>query len=903
MAVLFGRSVEQAELDRLIEGVRAGVSAALVVRGEAGIGKSALLDYAAACADGLRVLRGVGVESEAELPFSALHLLLRGELGRVGALPAPQAAALRGALGLASADGRDRFLIGLAVLSLLAELAEDAPVLCLVDDAQWLDRASAEALLFAARRLGADKIGMVFAARGDGRGFPAAGLPERTLTGLDRGAAAELLAARVTGAAPEVMNRVLDDAAGNPLALIELPDLQLEPSRPSFAISTVPVEGRVREAFGEQLRRLPAPVRALLTIAAAEDTGDLAVLLRAGATIGGALPDLAFAEQAGLVRLTERSIAFRHPLIRAAAYQTAPLAARLAAHLELAQIFGELGDDDRRAWHLAAGASGHDDEIAAELDRAAEHAGRRGGHSAAAAAHERAAQLTASADGRGRRLAAAAHSAATAGEHDRAAMLAERAGRLLPDGPAKARLAPIRAAAELRRGSPRAAGRGLLAAAATVADPEVAAPLLVEAARHGWFGADRSIVAEAADRLAALARVPARLSGWTRATAAIMAGDLAEGVPVLRDLADGRWSDPPQVRLLVAFALHTAGADAPACELAENVVAECRALGALDLLPQALQVTAQIEAFLGRYGRARALATEAMSLAHDSGQGHWNGLFVGVLARVAACEGDDETTHALTAELFRAAGRSSPPIEAWAGAALGLLDLGHRRYESALDHLDPVVHGPARYSLAATFALPDHVEAAVRAGRPELVGDSAARFATFAEHSRSAWARSTALRCKALTAPDQAERYFAEAVRVPRDAERPLERARTELLYGEWLRRSRRRAEARRLLRSALETFERIDAHGWSGRARTELRASGETAAVPDAPGDALAVLTPQERQVVQLAASGLSNRDIGAQLFLSHRTVSYHLYKAFPKLGIASRAELARLYLEAAPR
>lgn len=1038
---MFGRAEELARIERLVRDVRDGASGCLVVRGEAGIGKSTLLARAGQSADGLRVLRGVGIESESELPFAALHLLLRRDLDRIDALPSPQAAALRGALGLSSEVRQDRFVVGLAVLSLLTDLAEDAPLLCLIDDAQWLDHATADALLFTARRLGSESIALVFAARDGEVAFPAPGLPELTLTGLPPDAAADLLTERRAHLPPPVRDRILHDAAGNPLALIELPEpapyhphtppppppahnanspdahtpggpsahapgslsaktpASSEPHAPSAPPTDSPntpaahtlggraahaaggsvAEGAgglvarsaggpnartrdivaardpdgsgagsvgervaasgVHDAFLRRIQALPGRTRDLLTVLAADATGDLELVLRAAAPIGISRDDLLPAEEARLIRWTASGVAFRHPLMRTAAYRGAPLEGRLAAHRALAHALAGAGAEDQRAWHLAASAYGHDSEAATALDRAAERAGARAAHGAAATAYRRAAELTASGDERGRRLAKAAHSTAMSGDPAGAAALATSAERLLADPVEKARLAPLHAAVDLVRGSPWAAGRTLLAAAATVDDASVAVPLLMEAARHAWFCADRLLIAEAADRVAAFGPSVQGQAAWLSGLAAMAAGDLAGGLPRILEAAGqpggmpghldatsghsgsesgrsggaagclgvggaragpytGAGLGDPQTRMMAAFAAHRAGADAAALEMMEPVLADLRVRGALDLLPQALQFTAQVELFEGRHGQARMLIAEAVRLARDVGQGHWNALFAGVLARVAAIEGDAEAVRRQAAELRRASG-GSPAIDAWGDAALGLLDLGEGRYEAALERLDPVVSGPGHNSLGALFALPDHVEAAARTGRPDLADGSLVRFAEYAAHCRQPWARAVALRCRALSGADgEAGALYAEAVDAHADGGRPLEAARTRLLYGEWLRRARRRAEAGRMLRAALAEFERLGAAGWAGRARTELGASGgPREAVPPVPlDDPLAVLTPQERQIVQLAATGLSNRQIGARLFLSHRTVGYHLYKAFPKLGLTSRSELARV-------
>ncbi|WP_344951194.1 ATP-binding protein, partial [Actinomadura miaoliensis] len=486
-------------IDRLLADVRLGRSGALVLRGEAGIGKSALLDYAAAAAgDGVRVLRGAGVEPEMELPFAGLHLLLRPALEGIGRLPAPQAEALRGALGLVPAPGKDLFLVGLAVLTLLADLAERCPLVCLVDDAHWLDHASAEALLFAARRLEAEGVALVFAARDDDRPFPAPGVAELRLDGLDAAAAAELLAERAADLPPRVRDRILEDALGNPLALLELP-ATLSPAQRrgelpvrAVGLGEVTASSRLRQTFCDRVAALPGGTGALLLVAAADDTGRLDVVLEAAGRLGASLADIAPAETARLVRVTDGRLVFRHPLIRAAVYQNAPVTLRLATHRALAEsLDGHADDADRRAWHLASAATGPDEDTAAALERCAEHARTRGGYAAVAAAYERAAQLTPARLDRGRRLVAAATAALDAGWWRRATELAEAAIPDLEDPPALARAAQVRAAVATAEGRPRAAHALLTEAAGmlTGRDDDTAAAMYSEATTAAWLAA------------------------------------------------------------------------------------------------------------------------------------------------------------------------------------------------------------------------------------------------------------------------------------------------------------------------------------------------------------------------------------------------------------------------------
>ncbi|MFD0690168.1 AAA family ATPase [Actinomadura fibrosa] len=901
--VLRGREKQRARIGALVEAAREGRGGVLVVRGEAGIGKTALLDDAARTADaeGVRVLRATGAEAEAQLPFAALQMLLRPVLPRLDGLPEVQASALRAALGLARPDGADRFLVGLAVLTLLSDLAADRPVLCLADDAHWLDPSSAGALLFAARRLGAERVAMVLAARD---GFAAPGLPELPLDGLDRDAAAALLADSAPDLAGGVRDRVIEEAAGNPLALLELPRGLDRAERTGQAPPppALPATGRVLAAFGDRAERLPERARLALTVAAAEGTGDLGTVLAAARLLGATADDLAACERAGLLRTAGARIAFRHPLVRAAAYQRAPLTARLAVHTALA----DSTDGDRRALHRAAASPAPDEDVAAELERAADGSRGRGGPATASSLYEHAARLSPAPDDRTRRLIRAAQSAIAGGRTGRAAELAGRAaGRDLAPGP-RAELTMVRATAEFERCAPAGTARDLADAAAAVApaDPGLAVTLLVMAAGNAWSAGEDGEVRRAAALAAgigpaAVGACTTRASGETASATAALVGlgriaarDAASGVPLLRDTLEAARADPPGsliARLLVLSLALLLGEDEAAAELAAADVAHARRSGLAGALPAALQVLAETQVAAGLHRDAAATVAEALGLARETGQRHREGRLAAVTARIAAVGGDEERCAAGAA----AAGRSVAEAAAAGAAALGLLHLGLGRHETALRVLEEAVTGPARHTAAAVFALPDLVEAAVRAGVPARAEAARERFAAWAAAIDRPWASAVALRCRALLSP--ADETFAAAVDLHGRGGRPFERARTELLYGEWLRRARRRSDARVPLRSALAAFERLGAAPWAARVRAELRATGETAPAPPPDGDPLGRLTPQELQIVRLAAAGASNRDIAARLFLSHRTVEYHLYKAYPKLGVASRAELAR--------
>ncbi|WP_204037049.1 AAA family ATPase [Micromonospora qiuiae] len=897
---LHGRKPEQDAIAELLAGARAGTSSSLVLRGEPGIGKTALLDHAAAAAGDMRLVRGTGVEFEAELPFSGLQMLLRPALGSLAALPGPQRAALEAAFGLGPADGCEPMLVGLAVLSLLTEYADETGLLCLVDDAQWLDRASREVLLFAARRLHAERVVMIFAVR-DGEGtFPAPGLPELRLTGLAPAAAAALLDRHPL--TPAVRHRLLAEACGNPLALLELPAALAAENGSAFPPGALPLTSRLQLAFHGQVSRMPQASQSLLLVAAADETAELAVILRAAATLGAAIEDLAPAERAGLVLhgdINGTAIRFRHPLIRAAVYQRAPLGQRLAVHRALAAALGP-EHADRRAWHLAAAATEADEEVAAALERTAARARERSGHEAAAAAYERAARLTVEPDARAHREALAAEAALEAGDLERARTLGCRAARRLDKSPTvKARVAHVRALADFWQGSYSTAHRLLLDGAELIrdADPARAAVLLIQAVHTSWYLGERQLAAtldllgalplDDADPLAPVGRYLVHLDR-SRSEQPPPLGD------TLAAMRRGGQASDQAIMILCGAAL-ASGQDADAYELAIALAAEHRARGGAGRLPTVLFFVVEGEVFTGRHLDALATASEALGLARDTGQHQWVSQFSSVLAYLDAAKGEEAACRRNAEQgLAGATPGTISPGAPWAHWSLGLLDLGLGRPEAALARFERLTREPMRHHICATRSTPDLVESAVRVGAPERAAEPLARFEWWAGSVRQPWADALVLRCRGLLATDdRAEAFYTAALELHDQDGRALEYARTALLYGEWLRRARRKAEARGPLRDAVEVFDRIGMRPWAERARGELTATGAQDQGPRAGGGMAAGLTPQELQIARLAAQGLSNRDIAAQLFLSHRTVGYHLYKAYPKLGVVSRGEL----------
>ncbi|MGC7098614.1 AAA family ATPase [Amycolatopsis lurida] len=883
--MLRGRQAEREAIGALLTGARDGISGALVLRGEPGIGKTSLLDHAAENAGDLRVLRGVGIESEAELPFAGLHLLLRPVLDRLDALPELQRRALEGAFGLGHGGDGDRFLIGAGVLTLLAE---QGPLLCLVDDAQWLDQASADALLFAARRLDREGVVLLFAARDYADAFAATGLPELRLEGLDQQSATALLDDTGIELPAELRERLVAETRGNPLALRELPAVVS-----AHDAGPMPLTNRVLDAFWHQVRSLPGPCRTLLLLAAADQTGELKTLLRAAGRLGAGLTDLEPAEERGLIALTDGALAFRHPLIRAAVYHGAAASSRITVHSALA---AEHADPDLRAWHLAAAATGPDERVATELEQAAGRASARGGHAAAATTYERASRLSEQSGESTRRLLLACEAATRAGRLDWANTLAESFPPEV-DPAMRVRLIQVRASADFAKGDLRHAHKLLVEGAALADDPAQAFWMLVRALHAAWAApTDVRMLAEPLDRFDEVGLDPddpllsmAWLARW--GTAMVLDRDTTEFPPLDEVLAKARAAAAemgPRGMTEVASRALVAARDEESAEIATELIADARAKGVVIALPAALGHLTLVQAVLGRHREARVTGAECLRIAADTGQPLWAGYTAGALAYLAAVEGDEKSCRHY-AELTTADAASG---DTWAQVALALLDLGHGRIQDAFDRLREVTGGPSRHLSGVVRCVPDQMEAAVRLGRPQDAADSLEMFATWAETMDRPWIHALLARCRALTTAD-AEPFFVRALELHPHDSRPFDRARTELLYGEWLRRARRKSKARDHLGTASRMFEELGSAPWAARARAELGATGAGVSRTAATGR-FTELTPQELQITQLAARGLANRDIAAQLYLSPRTVAYHLYKAYPKLGITSRGELA---------
>lgn len=894
--MIVGRTFERFRLNRLVADAKDGQSRTLLLRGEAGIGKTALLDYAADTADGMRVLRVSGIESEAEIPFAAVQLMLAAYADRIDALPQPQARALRSAVGMSSDPG-DRLLVGAATMTLLSDLAGHQPLLCLLDDVQWFDQSSIDSLLFALRRLHTDPIATILAVRDGDRPFTASGIESLPLTRLESGDAANLVTA-VRTLPRDVTDRIVAESGGNPLAIVELASTGSEAGHLPAAVAPLPATGRLEGHYRQQIRGLPERTRRALLLAAADSGLELQSFVVATSRFDVQAADLEPAEAARLVQVTPEAVQFRHPLIRAAAYQEAPFAERLDAHRALAEVLSDPREADRRAWHLAAAAAGIDENTAMELEHAAERATARGAPASAARALYRAAQLSNGQAAQARRLIAAARAAYDAGQLDRAAELSAAGAALTVDAGEVADAAWIRAQVAYERSSPAEASALALQAAAPVlvADPNRAASVLIEASWCARDAADEELLRQCGDQARAVRGGRAVVTDAVAAFADYLrSGDQASVSPMqkLLSAAHDDVLDGTLECLAAGFMGLLIGEDETARSVLEDIVAGLRTQGALGWLPYAQEPLALAQLVTGRFRDAETNVAEAVSTGAELGLDLQVVVLTAISAWLAAVRGDVATS-AEQAHLVLGDTRRHAMAARHATWALALIDLMAGHADSALDRLDDVCAGPVGWDVTIR-AIPDHVEAAVRAGRLDRARRHLPRLAAWAGHVESAASTALLLRCEALLADgEMAEQGFQASLRI--EGCGPYDRARTQVAYGEWLRRHRRRTEARAVLVEALFTFERIAAGGWRHRVHTELGALGGP--IPDLPADddGGRILTPQELQVVRRAALGLSNREIAAQLFISPRTVGYHLYKAYPKLGVSRRTELAHL-------
>jgi len=900
---LLSRRSECAALDQLVASVRAGSSRALVLRGEAGVGKSALLEYLVQHASGCGIAQALSVESEMELAYAGLQQLCAPFLDRLERLPGPQRDTLGTAFGLRDGEAPGRFLVGLAVLSLLSDIAERRPLVCIVDDAQWLDAASAQALAFVARRLGAESVGLVFAVREPSGERHLAGLPELAVRGLDDGDAQELLGTVLTGPLDErVRDRIVAETRGNPLALLELPRGRTPAELAGgFGLSGGPaVPGRIEQSFRERLAPLPSSTRLLLLVAAAEPTGDPVLVWRAAAGLGIGPDAAASAAAAGLVDFGAQ-VRFGHPLVRSAVYRAGAPEERRRVHRALAEATDAEGDPDRRAWHRAQAASGLDEDVAAELERSAGRARARGGLAAGAAFHERAVELTPDLRRRAQRALLAAQGKHRAGAPDAALRLLAmaQAGPLDEHERARAQLLHAQITFAMTRG--RDAPPLLLEAARRLEslDPRLARETYLEAFAAA-LSADR-LVRGGDEREVAAAVLAA---GWEPATRAcdLLLDGLAlltregyvAGAPALkvalRAFRDEPLSEEDELRWLwLACRIARALADDGAWdELTARHLDVARRAGAFAALPVALTDRALVELFSGRIGVAMSLAAESDAVVEATGShltlrtsivlANWRGRDAEALALIEAHRED---------VLRRGEGLWLAAND-W-GSAIRYNGLG--RYEDALVAAEQAADA-ARGLGPSILLLAELIEAAARSGQAERAAGPLAQLAEIAQAVGTDWALGTHARAAAMLAEEgTAERLYREAIERLSHIKTRATLARAHLLYGEWLRREHRRVDAREQLRVAYAMLSDMGMEAFAERARRELLATGET--VRKRTVETLDELTPQEVQVARLAAGGQTNPQIGAQLFLSPRTVEWHLSKVFGKLGVSSRKEL----------
>jgi DNA-binding CsgD family transcriptional regulator len=906
-ARLRGRSGEVRVLAGLIAAVRAGESRVLVVRGEPGVGKTALLDELAGQAEGCRVVRAAGTQSEMELAFAGLHQLLTPMLDHLEQLPVPQRAALQTAFGLSAGPAPDRFLVALAVLGLLAEAAGDRPLVCVVDDEQWLDQASAQALGFAARRLAADPVGLVFAARVPGAEL--AGLPELAVGGLAEGDARAVLDAALTGPLDaRVRDQIVAESGGNPLALLELPR-GLTPGELAGGFGlpgATSLTGRIEDSFRRRLDALPAPARRLLLVAAADPSGDLSLVWRAAGRLGLPVQEAAaLAAEAGLAEFGAR-VRFRHPLVRSVAYRSVSFPERQEAHAVLAEVTDPAADPDRRAWHRAQAAAGPDEEVAAELERCAGRAQARGGLAAAAAFLERSVRLTADPAHLVERALAAAQANMQAGAFDKALGLLVMTGAWPLDEFASARVDLLRGQIAFASAAGRDAPLLLLKAARRLE------PLNLDLARETYldaWGATLLVGEPAAGDLAEICRAaralprsphpgPAEL--LLDGLALLSPDGLGAAAPALRQALSLFASDSISARdrlrwgwLAQAAALMLWDDEGWRAILARQIQL-ARNAGALDRLPVDLESAGVNAAWSGDFRAAAALIAEAEAVCEATGS-----RIPSFTALLLVClRGSQAEAIGLIDTINAADAGGQGTAVTYARWAAAILHNGLGRYEQAREAARQAAGNPAGLH-ASQWALPELIEAAVRTRNMSMADDALQRLAGMTQVIGTDLALGLEARSRALTAAgDTADGLYREAIdRLGRTRLRP-ELARSHLLYGEWLRRQGRRSQAREQLRTAHGMLDEIGMEAFAERARTELAATGETARkrVPRAAVEASQELTAQEAQVAQLARDGLSNPEIGARLFISSHTVQYHLSKVFAKLGISSRGQLHRV-------
>jgi DNA-binding CsgD family transcriptional regulator/tetratricopeptide (TPR) repeat protein len=877
----------------------------LVVRGDPGIGKSALLAAASAAASskGVSVMRAAGAQSEIGLAFAGLHQLLRPVLARLDCLPGPQRDALSAAFGAIDVPAPDPFLIALAALNLLADAAGRVPVLLVVDDAQWLDPPTASALAFIARRVEAEPIALLFALRdGVASSLDGAGLPELCLGGLDGKAAGELVDASAADLTPGLRRRVLQIAAGNPLALLELPAaLRLDEARiGGLWPGTVSLTSRLERAFAAQLSGLPAQTRDLLLCAAADEHASAAELLAAASLVLGAevrLDAAAPAEGAGLASIADGSVIFRHPLVRSAIYQSASAGLRRQVHAALAAVLTE--EPDRCLWHVAASTAGPDESIAREVDLLSVRLARRGAIGVAVAAARRAAALSAGPARRCSRLVKAAELAFEAGEPELLQRLVREAEQLDPDGEQRARLTWLRNTFADTVPGDQGQMRSLVDAAELAADAgnsDLALHLLFGAALRCWRSdlgePARDRVAVAVERLLVPATHPRRVVTLAMTGPVRWGPVVSERLAAIEASADELTADETYLAGMAARAI---GDHDAAARFLESATTKLRAQGRLAALAQVLVMRGWVAIALGRWASAEMLVDESGRLAEEIGQSWWRTGSLIATATLRGLRGETEIAERLVAEAEKTAiPQGLNDLICMIAFARGVTWLGAGRPAVALEHLtrvfdrnDPAFHEAARFMSITYLA-----DAAWQSGQRQVVIPILDELEALAQRTPSPTLHAGLVYARPVLALDDAAEPLYNAALASDLRHHPFDHARLQLAYGAWLRRQRRVSESRGPLRAARQVFDALACGPWGERARQELRASGEQSR-PRIPG-VRDQLSPQELQIAQLAAGGLTNREIGQKLYLSHRTVGSHLYRIFPKLDITSRAQLA---------
>jgi len=902
--VIVSREAELRRLDDLLAALLRGEGSALVVHGEAGIGKTTLLEaLVERSADAVTVVRVDGAETEVELAFAALADLLSPVLGQLDALPVQQAAALTGALALGPSAPGDRLAVCVAALGVLRAAARHRPVLAVVDDVQWVDESSRECIEYVARRAGGP-LAVVLAARDPWYPPERVRLPGLPVGPVDDAAAAELLRHRAPELAPPVAAAITQAAAGNPLALVELPATLTAGQRAGVAALELPLGpgGRLQRAFAGRVGALPGPARRAMLIAAAHSGTELPVIAAACLHAGTDAGHLADAEASGLVRLGAGRVTFTHPLVRGQVYAEARAAARRAAHAALAAALRD--DDDRRAWHLAAATIGPDEEVAAALERAGGRAVARRAYAAGAGALERAARLTPDPGAASRRLIMAGEAAAGAGLADRALALFAEAAEVTGDEEQRAYAQQLRGRALVWRGRGAEATPLLVEQASRVAprSPVLAAVMLADAANgatgiNSYFEAER-LGRRAADLLGdagdpAVRGVVLAMRGWTL----LLRGKAPEARPVLAEAfrlaegLDGLGPDWPWLHILLRTRIPLGEFERARADNAE-LCRRAQDAGALAALCSARLVVADAAFRLGDWAAADAAARQTLQLAGDVGQRHMAGWALTIRTRIIAAQGRPDEARAAAAEALAIAesDRISTGLRFVRGA-LGFLELGLDRVDAAIGELETaerLTEGSGHEEPVIVPWLQDLVEAYARRGRDGDARRVLARLERQAASSASPVAGAAAARCRGML-DDDFEPAFACALALDDQRPMPFERARTLLAFGRRLHRSCKRSAARERLRDALDGFERLGADAWARQAEAELRAAGarRRRALDDR------ALTPQELRVAAAVRRGASNRDIAADLFLSPKTVEFHLRQIYRKLGVRSRTQL----------